>query len=290
MKKILITGKGSYLGASLRDYLSALPGYQVDELSLRGFWQNADFAGYDAIYHTAAMVHQSQSKDDPRELEHYRQINRDLAVQVAEKAKESGVPQFIFLSTMAVYGLTAAFGSTVTITAATPVHPTDNYGLSKLEAEQALLALETDRFRVAILRPPMIYGKGCKGNFRSLVSIAEKLPCFPKVSNQRSMLYVGNLNRLVQLLLDSGERGVFCPQNQDFVSTSEMIRAIAAAKGRPLPLIPGFQWAFWLLRHFTGAVDKAFGSLCYDKALSSYRVDYCPFSYSESILLSIDES
>ena len=83
-------------------------------------------------------------------------MNCDLAVDAAKKAKAEGVRQFVFLSTMAVYGLTAAFGETVTITAQTPTVPTDNYGLSKLEAEQALLALEGPDFRVAILRPPMI--------------------------------------------------------------------------------------------------------------------------------------
>lgn len=289
MKKILITGKGSYLGNSLKAYLEAFGDcYQVDCLSLRsGDWKEQSFRGYDAVYHTAAIVHQPRSKDAPGELARYRAVNCDLAVDAAKKAKAEGVRQFVFLSTMAVYGLTAAFGKTVTITAQTPTVPTDNYGLSKLEAERALLSLEGPDFRVAILRPPMIYGKDCKGNFRSLVSLARRLPFFPKVPNRRSMLYVGSLNRLVQQIIDREERGIFCPQDPEYVNTSAMVQAIAASQGKHLLLIPGFSWALHLLRHLTGAVDKAFGSLVYDKALSKLEEDYCIASFPDSVKQSV---
>ena len=289
MKKILITGRGSYLGNSLKAYLEAFGNhYRVDCVSLRsGDWMEQSFRGYDAVYHTAAIVHQPRSKTDPGELARYRAVNCDLAVDAAKKAKAEGVRQFVFLSTMAVYGLTAAFGETVTITAQTPTVPTDNYGLSKLEAERALLALEGPDFRVAILRPPMIYGKDCKGNFRSLVSFARRLPFFPKVPNQRSMLYVGSLNRLVQQIIDREDRGIFCPQDPEYVNTSAMVQAIAAAQGKHLVLVPGFSWAFHLLRHLTGAVDKAFGSLVYDKSLSELEEDYCIASFPDSVKQSV---
>ena len=289
MKKILITGRGSYLGNSLKAYLEAFGNhYRVDCVSLRsGDWMEQSFRGYDAVYHTAAIVHQPRSKTDPGELARYRAVNCDLAVDAAKKAKAEGVRQFVFLSTMAVYGLTAAFGETVTITAQTPTVPTDNYGLSKLEAERALLSLEGPDFRVAILRPPMIYGKDCKGNFRSLVSFARRLPFFPKVPNQRSMLYVGSLNRLVQQIIDREDRGIFCPQDPEYVNTSAMVQAIAAAQGKHLVLVPGFSWAFHLLRHLTGAVDKAFGSLVYDKSLSELEEDYRIASFPDSVKQSV---
>ena len=289
MKKILITGRGSYLGNSLKAYLEAFGNhYRVDCVSLRsGDWMEQSFRGYDAVYHTAAIVHQPRSKDAPGELARYRAVNCDLAVDAAKKAKAEGVRQFVFLSTMAVYGLTAAFGKTVTITAQTPTVPKDNYGLSKLEAERALLSLEGPDFRVAILRPPMIYGKDCKGNFRSLVSFARRLPFFPKVPNQRSMLYVGSLNRLVQQIIDREDRGIFCPQDPEYVNTSAMVQAIAAAQGKHLVLVPGFSWAFHLLRHLTGAVDKAFGSLVYDKSLSELEEDYRIASFPDSVKQSV---
>ena len=285
MKRILITGAGSYLGKSLSAYLAQWPEeFRVDAISVRDdSWKAADFHIYDAIYHTAALVHMAQSKNDPAQAEAYDRVNARLPIAIAEKAKAEGVGQFVFLSTAAVYGLTAPFGKTVTITAQTPVCPTDNYGSSKWKAEQGLQALADDHFRVVILRPPMIYGKDCKGNFRTLEAMAQKLPFFPAVSNQRSMLYVGNLNALVRLLLQSGEGGLFCPQNREYVNTSLLVQQIAAAKGKKMVLVPGFGWALSLLRRMTPAVDKAFGSLCYDQSLSQYSQDYCLYDFPASV-------
>ena len=288
MKKVLITGASSYLGRSLREYLGGFPGeYRVEALSLRSdSWRAFDFTGFDCVYHTAALVHRKDTKDDPAFLPEYRKINRDLTLAVAEKAKESGVKQFLFLSTEAVYGLTAPFGKTVTITKDTPLCPKDNYGRSKLEAEQGLQKLASGSFRVAILRPPIIYGKGCTGNYRTLEAFARKMPCFPKIENQRSMLYIGNLNALVKHLIDRNDAGVFCPQDKETHCTAQVVRAIARAHGKNLPLVPGFAWTMHLLRHLSGSVDKAFGSLRYDAALSAYPEDYQITDFPESVYLS----
>lgn len=285
MKRVLITGAGSYLGRSLAEFLAQWPEeYQVEAISVRdGSWKARSFRGFDAVYHTAALVHQEQSKHDPAQLEVYNRVNAELPVLLAEKAKAEGVRQFLFLSTMAVYGLTAPLGKTVTITRDTPIAPVDLYGQSKAKAEQELLALQTEQFRVAILRPPMIYGRGCKGNYRALAAMAKKLPCFPKIDNRRSMLYVGNLNCLVRFLLESGEGGIFCPQNREAVDTGRMVQEIARAHGKRLPLIPGTRWALGLLRPLTPKIDKAFGSLCYDQALSQYPKDYCRWDFLQSI-------
>ncbi len=288
MNKILITGATSYLGRSLREYLEQFPQeYQVEALSLRGDgWKSFQFSGFDCIYHTAALVHRKDTKDDPKYLPEYRKINRDLTLEVAEKAMAGGVRQFLFLSTEAVYGLTAPYGKTVTITKDTPLSPKDNYGLSKLEAEEGLQRLASDSFRVAILRPPIIYGKGCTGNFRTLESFAQKMPCFPKIENQRSMLYIGNLNALVKHLIDQCDTGIFCPQDRQTHCTAQVVRAIAKANGKNLPLVPGFGWTMHLLRHLSGSVDKAFGSLCYDAELSAYPEAYQVTDFPESVYLS----
>lgn len=289
MKHILITGAGSYLGRSFREYLSQWKqDYEVQSLSLRGDWESFDFHGFDAVYHTAALVHHPETKDDPKFLPEYLSVNRDLCLKVAQKAKEAGVRQFLFLSTEAVYGLTAPYGKTVTITKDTPLCPEDNYGRSKLEAELGLAALEDEHFRVAILRPPIIYGRGCTGNFRSLQKFADKMPCFPKIENRRSMLYVGNLNALVKLLIDREDRGTFCPQDREYLCTSQVVQAIAEARGKHLPLVPGFSWSLHLLRHLSGSVDKAFGSLCYDQALSDYPENYRLTDFPESVRLSAE--
>ena len=285
MKKILITGAGSYIGTSLENYLRQWPdAYQTDTLDMRGSgWESASFAGYDAVFHVAGLVHQPGSKNDPAQADRYDQVNHVLAVRTAQKAKAEGVRQFLFMSSESVYGLTAPMGRPVVITGDTPLNPKDNYGISKARAEAGLQTLADDSFRVAILRPPMIYGRGCKGNYVTMAKLAKKLPVFPAVSNQRSMLYIDNLTEFVRLLIDDEAAGVFCPQNGEYINTGDMVCRIARANGRNIRLVKGFGWALKLLRCVTPMVDKAFGSLCYDFALSRYARDYRVKNLEQSI-------
>ena len=286
MKKILITGANSYIGTSVEQYLQQWPeNYQLDTLDMiDGSWRNRDFAGYDAVLHVAGLVHQPQTKNDPAQAERYDRINHLLAVETAQKAKKEGVKQFVFLSSASVYGLNAPVGKVVMITRDTPLNPTDNYGISKKHAEEGLQKLGDDQFRIAIVRPPMIYGKGCKGNYQTMAKLAKKLPVFPWVDNQRSMLYMENLAEFLRLLIDDVAEGIFCPQNNEYVNTSDMVNLIAHANGKGILLIRGVSWALKLLRPMTGIVDKAFGSLCYDFKLSRYSKDYCVKNLPESIL------
>lgn len=285
MRRILITGEHSYVGGSVLSYLNRMPDqYQADALSVRGEdWKEASFQGYDAVLHAAAIVHQPGSKDDPAQAELYDRVNTRLAIELARKAKADGVGQFLFMSSESVYGLHAPVGKPVVITADTPICPVDNYGISKAKAEAGILALQDETFKVVILRPPMIYGKGCKGNYQTLAKLAKKLPVFPKVENRRSMLYIGNFCEFVRLLVEDSAQGIFCPQNENYVCTSDMVAKIAHANGRRIALIPGFTWALKLLRPVTGMVDKAFGSLCYDPSLSDYPKNYCVTDFDESI-------
>lgn len=285
MKRILITGTQGYIGGALAQYLRRRPEeYSVDFLNLREeAWRQADFGGYDAIVHAAAIVHQPKSKDDSSQAELYDRVNHLLTAELAQKAKNEGVSQFLFLSSESVYGLHAPVGKTLTITANTPLHPTDNYGISKLQAEKALTALRDDHFRVAILRPPMIYGRDCKGNYRTLARLAEKLPVFPNIANQRSMLYIDNLCEFLRLLIQDEADGIFCPQNTEYVSTSRMVREIAKAHGKHIHLVGGCAWALNLLSHVTPLAGKAFGSLCYDKSLSDYPKNYNIVGFEQSI-------
>lgn len=286
MKKILITGANSYIGVSVEHYLSRWPEqYQVDTVDMvDGSWREKDFRGYDAVLHVAGLVHQPQTKEDPAQAERYDQINHRLAVETAQKAKAEGIHQFVFLSSASVYGLYAPVGQIVMITRDTPLNPTDNYGISKKHAEEGLQKLQDDHFQVAILRPPMIYGKGCKGNYQTMAKLARKLPVFPMVNNQRSMLYIENLAEFIRLVVDDEAEGIFCPQNNEYVNTSDMVNLIAHANGKGMLLLGGFTWALKLLRPLTGIVDKAFGSLCYDFELSRYPKDYCVKNFQESIL------
>ena len=285
MKSILITGAGSYIGVSLENYLKQWPeSYRVDSLDMRGSdWESHSFRGYDAVFHVAGLVHQPDSKNDPARSDLYDQVNHILAVRTAEKAKADGVGQFLYMSSAIVYGDSAPIGKRKVITKDTPVAPANFYGDSKVQAEKGLKKLESDAFRVAVLRPPMIYGPGSKGNYPTLSKMARKLPLFPKVDNQRSMLYVENLAECVRLLIEQGIGGIFWPQNREYSNTSQLVALIAKAHGKHLVLVPGFTWALKLLSHCTGLVNKAFGSLCYDPALSAAPGDYCVADLARSI-------
>ena len=285
MKKILITGANSYIGMSFEKYMAQWPEkYHVDTVDMiDGTWREKDFSGYDCIYHVAGIAHSDNGKISPEKAKLYYAVNTDLTVETAKKAKAEGVKQFIFMSSAIVYGESAPIGKSKVITKDTPVSPANSYGDSKVQAEKGILPMNDDSFKVVILRPPMIYGPGSKGNYPVLSKLAQKLPVFPKVDNRRSMLYVEHFVRFLRLVIDQEKHGVFCPQDAQYINTSDMVNCIAHANGRGILLIGGFTWALKLLRHVTGAADKAFGSLCYDMALSEDPESYCCCSLAEAI-------
>ena len=285
MKKILITGAGSYIGTSFERYLQQWPeDYQVDTVDMIGDdWREKSFAGYDAVYHVAGIAHSDTGKVSPERKAFYYQINCDLTVETAKKAKAEGVKQFIFMSSAIVYGDSAPIGKQKLITRETPLTPANFYGDSKVQAEKGIQPLEDASFKVVILRPPMIYGPGSKGNYPVLSKLARKLPVFPKVNNQRSMLYIDNLMEFVRLMVDNEESGIFWPQNSEYSNTTQLVKMIAQIHGKKLLILPGLVWALKLASHITGLVNKAFGSLCYDPEMSQYRCRYCKVNLEESI-------
>ena len=285
MKKILITGAGSYIGTSVAAYLENWPdAYRVETVDMLGDgWKEKDFSGFDAVFHVAGIAHSDSGKIPPEKEALYYGVNRDLTVQTAQKAKESGVKQFIFMSSAIVYGDSAPIGKDKYITKDTLPAPANCYGDSKLQAEIGLQALESEDFRVVILRPPMIYGPHSRGNYPILSRLAGVLPVFPKVENRRSMLYVGNLAEFVRLMIENEERGIFWPQNAEYSNTSQLVSMIARTKGRKILLVKGFAWALKLMSYATSMVNRAFGSLCYDMELSRYSQDYRRFTLEESI-------
>lgn len=285
MKRILITGAGSFIGTSLERHLKGFSGaYCVHTQDMLGdAWKTADFSGFDTVFHVAGIAHADSGKADPETIDRYYQVNTHLAVETARKAKTEGVGQFIFMSSAIVYGDSAPIGKQKHITKDTLPAPGSFYGDSKLQAEKGITALQDEGFRVVILRPPMIYGEGCKGNYPVLSSLARKLPFFPKVENQRSMLYVENLTEFVRLMIENQEQGTFHPQNASYSNTSQMVRQIAAVHHKKMPLIGGCTWLLKLLSHVTPLVNKAFGSLTYDWSLSEYPQNYCNHTLEESI-------
>ncbi|MCR4649513.1 MAG: NAD-dependent epimerase/dehydratase family protein [Lachnospiraceae bacterium] len=343
MKKILITGAGSFIGTSFENYIKNHPKRADYEISVMDTFtgrvvkkdaesdkskdakaeaktdsgssakSDADsnagdavkkddvsctingtdikeaeawnFKGYDVIFHVAGIAHADVGKVSEEGKELYRKVNTELTVETAKKAKEAGVKQFIFMSSAIVYGASSKIGERKEITKDTKPSPENFYGESKLNAEIGLKELDDDNFRVVILRPPMIYGPGCKGNYNSLRKFAIKLPLFPKVKNERSMLFTDNLCEFVRLMTDNEERGIFHPANKEKSNTSEMVKMIASAHGKNLKLVGGFTWLLKILSAFTGLVNKAFGSLTYADEITRYKDDYNVTGLEESIIL-----
>lgn len=286
MKKILITGANSYIGTSFENYIKGKFSnkYEVDTVDMiDGSWREKDFSDYHTVYHVAGIAHSDSGKISAEKEKLYRSVNTDLAIETAKKAKAEGVKQFIFMSSAIVYGDSAPIGKEKVITKDTPVNPANCYGDSKVQAENGIRPLEDESFKVVILRPPMIYGKDSKGNFPILEKFALKSPFFPKVKNQRSMLFIENLTEFVRLMIENGESGTFWPQNPEYSNTSEVVKMIAEANGKKVVQIPGFGWALKLLSFFTCSVNKAFGNLVYEQSMSSYKNEYRRFGLKESI-------
>ena len=259
MKKILITGANSSIGTSFEKYMAQWPDrYQVDTVDMiDGSWRKKDFSGYDAVFHVAGIAHQKETQENAHL---YYAVNRDLAVETARKAKENGVGQFIFLSTMAVYGMEEG-----AIGVDTPTVPKSHYGKAKLEAEQQMEEMRDASFSVAVMRPPMVYGEGCKGNYQALVKFAEKLPVFPAYLNKRSMIHIDCLCQYVREILENKTDGLILPQDEQYVCTCDMVRNIAASKGKNMRLLKILNPAVSLAKRFTTAGKKAFGDLYYKK-------------------------
>lgn len=277
MKKVLITGKNSYIGQSFKSYVEAnYPSeIQVDSISVRGnTWREYDFSGYDAVMHVAALVHKNE-KNIP--LERYLVVNRNLALAVAKKAQLAGVKHFIFISTVAVYAKTNH------ITEQTKLKPVTKYGLSKLKAEQELISLRSKKFTISIVRPPMIYGKDCPGNFAKLRAIALKIPIFPKVSNDRSMIFIDNLSEFLAQLSLFPKNLMLIPQNLKYSNTSNILRLIRRSSGKKTVFVPGFEPLIKFIALYNKTIAKVYGSLIIDRDLSGDLVNYAKIDLPNSI-------
>lgn len=295
-KKVLITGAGSYIGESFITYAKEKYGenFEIDEVDmLDGTWRNMDFSNYDIVYHVAGIAHADVGNVSEAVKAKYYAVNTDLAVEVAEKAKKEGIKEFIFMSSMIVYGDSAPYGKEKIIDEHTVPVPANFYGDSKLQADVAVRNLADDKFKVIVLRPPMIYGKGSKGNYPTLAKLAKKLPVFPDVDNQRSMLHIANLCEfLCQIMLvnEYQEKAVvLIPQNEKWTKTSDMVKEIANVCHKKI-LVSGVFKPFVSLAgvvpgKIEGLVNKAFGNNCYSYTVSEYEgIHYQRVSLRDSII------
>lgn len=282
VKQVLITGTSSYIGNQLADWLKKTSEeYLVTKKSVRdNKLEKIDFSNFDVIVHVAGIAHQD-TKADQEDL--YYKVNTELTIDIAKKAKEQGVKQFIFLSSIIVYGASSKIGEQKLITRETKPEPINFYGNSKLLAEKGIATLQTDDFNVAIVRPPMIYGKGSKGNYPVLAKFAKLLPVFPDIDNQRSMLHIDNLTEFLKILIEQNERGLFFPQNNKYVRTSDMVYTISKINGRKIKLVKIFNPLLKTIGKKNKLISKVFGNLVYDQSMSKYKKDYQIHDLEESI-------
>ena len=281
MKKVLITGAGSYVGESVRRYiLSTSSDFEFDAVdTMNDAWKEADFSKYDVVYHVAGIAHVNA---DPKMEALYYKVNRDLTVEVARAAKAAGVKQFIFMSSQIVFHESQSLKTEV-LTADTKENPNGFYGDSKLQAEKGLHELECDAFKVCILRPPMIYGPNSKGNFPRLVKLAQKTPLFPAWHNKRSMLYIDNLAEFVKQAILRELSGTFYPQNRELADTVEIIRYFAKANGHKVWITSLLNPFVWLGSFILQPINKMFATYYYDPEMSKVDFDYQLVSFEESL-------
>ena len=286
MKKILIAGANSYIGCSFEAYAKEhysgeFEIYTIDMID--GSWRDKNFSMYDIVFHVAGLAHADVGNVSEEIKKKYYAINTDLAIETAKKSKAEGVGQFVFMSSMIVYGDMGC------ITMDTKPCPGNFYGDSKWQAEKGIRELQSESFCVTILRPPVVYGSGSKGNYPMLAKFARKLPIFPKVNTKRSFLYIGKLCEFLCQIMKSAQAGVFFPQNKEIVSICEMVKTIAAENERRIVITPILMPLAMLGMKLPGKIGglctKAFGNRYYEPGMSDCGINYQVYGFEESIKL-----
>lgn len=282
MKRILVLGKSGYISTCFQTYMKKYPNYEVEAITVRGEkWKSLCFKEYDAIVNTVGLAHNNARKGSN---EQFTYLNVHLPVELANKAKADGVSLFVHMSSMIVYGSMSPLGLNKKCTADTIPTPTNIYGRSKLMGEQALTKIQSQQFNIAIIRSSLVYGENAIDNFKKLVDYAGKLPVFPNIQNERSMIYADNLCELIRLIIDNNSKGLFYPQQEQYICTSKIVKDIAKAIGHRILLTKVFNPVLKLLSGNVSIVDKVFGSETYELNMSNaFDGKYRVVNYRESI-------
>lgn len=274
-RRVLVTGAGGFVGRTLLPVLESAgwavrtAGRQeVGELGPETDWR-PHLKKVDAVVHLAARVHvMRDTAADPGSA--FDRANHLATARLAAQSAEAGVRRIVFLSSVKVHGDTA----TRALAAADTPEPADPYGRSKFAAEQALAAFSS-AVEVVVLRPPLVYGPGVKGNFLSMLKTVDRgwpLP-LAAVENRRSLIFAGNLADAIRFSLD-GPPGTYLPSDRDDMSTPTLLRKTATALGKQSRL---FSVPVSLLRNLaaiggkTAAVERLTSSLTVDGALPGWQ-------------------
>lgn len=197
-------------------------------------------SGVGVVIHCAALVHQ-MGTDDDEAWARYHRVNTQATASLAEAAVDAGVKRFIFLSTIKVLGESTQAGHA--FRAQDPASPTDAYARSKWEAEQAIREVASgSTMDFAIVRPPLVYGPGVGANFQALTRLVSARVPLPlgAINNRRSLVSIENLVDLIVKCVDYPDaiRNVLLVSDGDDVSTTQLLRRVAKAKGVSPLLIP----------------------------------------------------
>ncbi|MEP0003463.1 MULTISPECIES: SDR family oxidoreductase [Marinobacter] len=218
------------------DFPSSVP---VGEINEETDWSLA-LPNKQVVVHTAARVHiMNDEVADP--INAFRQINVAGTLNLARQSAEAGVRRFLFLSSIKVNGEETPLGTP--FTASDSPMPKDDYGTSKMEAELGLLKISRETgMEIVIIRPPLVYGPGVKGNFATMVELVKRgvpLP-FGSIRNKRSLVGLDNLVDLVITCIDhpAAANQVFLAGDGVDLSTTDLFRGIAGALGKSPRLIP----------------------------------------------------
>ena len=282
MYRILIIGNDGYLGSNIENWLKRKPlNYNVTGICIRNIDINTiEFSKYDCIVDTVGIAH-IKPKKKYKKL--FYSVNRDLTITLCKKAQNSGVKQFIFISSMNVFGDYCGV-----ITSVDNPKPSSFYGDSKLQADMCIQSMNGKNFKVVSIRPPAVYGKGCKGNFNKLIKYEKAFRIFPEFSQKKSMIYVVNLCEFIRLLIDNQCSGVFYPQNREYTSTSQIIKTIAEVNGDKIYFTKIFNLILKCFIKKFRIVNRAFADDAYEKKISNYfEWQYCIVDFYQSIKNSI---
>ena len=281
MKKLLISGSNGFVGKYfINKYKNK---YEIKTFSfLKDDINSLDCSDIDVVFHLSALVHQM----DGASCEEYERVNVSQTLELAKKAKESGIKQFIFMSTVAVYGI-----ETGVMNEKSDYTPLTEYGKSKLRAEIELQKLENKNFKVSIIRPPIVYGKNAPGNMKSLLKLINKVPLLPfgKIENKRSMVYIGNLCHLVDEVITQEKSGIFLASDDEPISTSRLIELIAKNLDKKIYLvkIPFFESLLKLVK--PSFYKRLYRSLEVDNSITKEKLNLKnPYSVEDGIKLMIN--
>jgi len=275
--RLFITGAGGFVGNYfIKSYADK---YEIETFSfLKDDISSLHVSDVDVVVHLSALVHQMGGAS----ASEYERVNITQTLELAKKAKEGGVGQFIFMSTIKVYGEESEIAYTEMLTC----KPEDEYGKSKLKAENELLELEDENFKVSIIRTPIVYGYGVKANIKNLVNLVKKVPLLPfgNIKNKRSMVYVGNLCHLIDELIKQKQNGIFLASDDEPLSITKLIELIAKNLETKVTLIkvPFFETFLKLVK--PSFYKKLYGSLEVDNTLTKQKLSLKnPYSVEDGI-------